>query len=148
MNIHSLGWKLSRWLHLNSRISLLKLIPTQGQGFPSLEKVDLCFRVNLHYTGLHQQARKLACLLNQLHNVKFLTLNLGILQILSSSMEPVSHQPSPFANLNILKFLTCPATLYMELQPHENVATSTQIKHNMQDSFSSAIITIISRECR
>ena len=61
-------------------------------------------------------------------------------------MEPVSHQPSPFANLNILNFLTCPATVYMELQPHENVATSTEIKNNMQDSFLSAIITMISRE--
>ncbi|CAI9274863.1 unnamed protein product [Lactuca saligna] len=93
------------------------------KGFPSLEKVDLCFS----YLRL-AHANKLVCLLQQLHNVKFLTLNLKILEILSSSMEPISHQPSPFANLKILKLLTSyPIT-------------------NLQDGFPSAIITMISRE--
>ncbi|GKF32940.1 hypothetical protein Tco_0106140, partial [Tanacetum coccineum] len=51
----------------------------------SLETLDLCISNPNYHAG-----------------VKFLTLNLEIFELLSS-FEPISHQPSPFANLNSLK---------------------------------------------
>ncbi|KAL7608898.1 hypothetical protein Lser_V15G10345 [Lactuca serriola] len=112
------------------------------QGFPYLEKADLCI-----FRPTKADAHKIVCLLQKLHNVKFLTLNLEILELLSSSVEPISHQHSPFGNLKILKFLTSyPTTVYMEVQPYENVTTSTEIKNTLQDSFPSAIFTTISCE--
>ncbi|XP_023768592.1 F-box/LRR-repeat protein At5g02910-like [Lactuca sativa] len=112
------------------------------QGFPSLENADLCI-----FRPTKADAHKIVCLLQKLHNVKFLTLNLEILELLTSSVEPISHQHSPFGNLKILKFLTSyPTTVYMEVQPYENVTTSTEIKNTLQDSFPSAIFTTISCE--
>ncbi|GJR17035.1 F-box domain containing protein [Tanacetum coccineum] len=69
-----------------------------GDDFNSLEKVDICID---HPSK--KEPHKLVGLLQRLHSVKSLTLNLEILEILSASAELMSHQPSPFANLESLK---------------------------------------------
>ncbi|GJV74904.1 hypothetical protein Tco_1506488 [Tanacetum coccineum] len=62
----------------------------------SLETLDLCIS-NPHY-----HADKIVGLLQQAQGVKFLTLNWENFELLSS-FEPISHQPSLFANLKSLK---------------------------------------------
>lgn len=51
------------------------------QGFPSLENADLCI-----FRPTKADAHKIVCLLQKLHNVKFLTLNLEILEVLISHL--------------------------------------------------------------
>nr|XP_043611499.1 uncharacterized protein LOC122583130 [Erigeron canadensis] len=69
-------------------------------GLPSLEKANLCI-----YKPFMGDAPKIVCLLRQLHTVKFLTLNLGIIELLSSYMTVKSKKPSPFTNLKSLNGL-------------------------------------------
>ncbi|PWA90117.1 F-box domain, Leucine-rich repeat domain, L domain-like protein [Artemisia annua] len=66
------------------------------EGFHSLEKVDLCVRHSI--VGAQDFVR----LFLQLQSVKFLTVNMEILELLSLSVELISNQPSPFANLKSL----------------------------------------------
>ncbi|CAI9274882.1 unnamed protein product [Lactuca saligna] len=113
------------------------------QGFPSLEKVDLCFiNRNPPYIG---DPRNLDCVLQQ--SVKFLTLNLDILECFSS-MRIMAPQSSPFANLKISKFSTThPIRVYLEVGAQEKLSTSTEIKNYEQLNTSpSAICTFVSSE--
>ncbi|CAH1413841.1 unnamed protein product [Lactuca virosa] len=85
---------------------------------------------------------KIVCLLQHLPSVKLLTLNLDLLESLSSSMELIPHQVCVFDNAKILKFTTkTPVKVYLE------VNKSTDIKNN-DDSLPNAIFPMISHEIR
>ncbi|PWA77857.1 F-box domain, Leucine-rich repeat domain, L domain-like protein [Artemisia annua] len=66
------------------------------EGF--VEKVDLCIS-SPHRTDVH----KICDLFQCLHSVKSLALSWEIVELLSASVEVISHQPSPFASLKSLK---------------------------------------------
>lgn len=108
-----------------------------ADGLPSLEKVDLCI------SKPHDlSACKIVDLLQQFNNAKFLTLNLEIIEFLSSSVELTLHQPSPFANLTNLK-------IYPELlleEACEEVTISTEVKSYLLDSSLTATFAMITRE--
>ncbi|PWA55634.1 F-box domain, Leucine-rich repeat domain, L domain-like protein [Artemisia annua] len=99
----------------------------------SLEKVDLTI-------SSPHNAQAIVDLLQQFRSVKFLTLNLEIVECLSSSVELISHQPSPFANLKSLKIY--PA--WKELHPKANV--STLVENYFLDSSPGATLTMVLRE--
>ncbi|CAH1415157.1 unnamed protein product [Lactuca virosa] len=118
----------------NCKIGETKLIATQGQGFPSLEKVDL-YNCVLYSAD----APNIVSLLQQLQSVKLMTLDLEILQIISSSMGLMSDKPFPFANFKIVKFLTRDfGRVYLEVQADD--------KYVVDSSDQSSIFIMISRE--
>ncbi|XP_071695723.1 F-box/LRR-repeat protein At3g26922-like [Rutidosis leptorrhynchoides] len=87
-------------VHLNSVPELTSLIygsrysfQVSADGLPSLENVDVSIAKPCE-TDVYELVR----LLQQLQSVKFLTLNLEIIELLSSSAEVISDQPSPFVN--------------------------------------------------
>ncbi|KAJ0466587.1 putative F-box domain, leucine-rich repeat domain superfamily, F-box-like domain superfamily [Helianthus annuus] len=86
-----------------------------------LEKVDVCIDSSVDNEAY---TRKIFCQLQQLHCVKFLTLNLELVKFISSSKNLISHQPtSPFVNLKSLKiypvtFLSVGVTLSSEIQSY------------------------------
>nr|XP_043639201.1 uncharacterized protein LOC122610259 isoform X2 [Erigeron canadensis] len=91
----------------------------------------------------------MVCLLQQLYNVQFLTLNLKIIELLSSSVELISRQPSPFVNLKSLTIY--PRKLFMGEPsdlPKGKVHLSTEVKNYLLDLDSSpgATLTMFSRE--
>ncbi|PWA85875.1 F-box domain, Leucine-rich repeat domain, L domain-like protein [Artemisia annua] len=67
-------------------------------GCPSLEKVDLCISYPKK-KNVHRISDVFQCL----HSVKSLALSLEIVELLSTSEEVISHQPSPFPSLQSLK---------------------------------------------
>ncbi|PWA55125.1 F-box domain, Leucine-rich repeat domain, L domain-like protein [Artemisia annua] len=67
-------------------------------GCPSLEKVDLCIS-SPQKTNVH----RISDVFQRLHGVKSLALSLEIVELLSTSEEVISHQPSPFPSLKSLK---------------------------------------------
>ncbi|GKB35046.1 F-box domain containing protein [Tanacetum coccineum] len=75
---------------------------------------------------------------------KFLTLNLEILEHLSSSVEIVSHQPSPFANLKSLEIYPSLVEKW-QLSP-KMVNVSTEVKNYLLDGSPGATFTMVSRE--
>ncbi|PWA37790.1 F-box domain, Leucine-rich repeat domain, L domain-like protein [Artemisia annua] len=99
----------------------------------SLEKVDLTISYRLN-------AQAIVGLLQQFRSVRFLTLNLEIVECLSSSVELISHQPSPFATLKSLKIY--PAR--KELHPKANV--STLVENYFLDSSPGVTLTMVLRE--
>ncbi|PWA74207.1 F-box domain, Leucine-rich repeat domain, L domain-like protein [Artemisia annua] len=105
-------------------------------GFHLLEKVDLCV------TGGIASAHKIVCLFQHLQSVKYLTLNLEILELLSSSAELMLNQPSPFTNLKSLHIY--PIKEVWELQ--NKVKISTEVKNYLLDNSPSATFTEVSRE--
>uniref|UniRef100_A0A251RLJ4 Putative F-box domain, Leucine-rich repeat domain, L domain-like protein n=1 Tax=Helianthus annuus TaxID=4232 RepID=A0A251RLJ4_HELAN len=106
-----------------------------------LEKVDVC----LSYPS---NALKTVCLLQHFRNVKFLRLNMEIVKCLSSSVELISHQPSPFANLKSLKVYPSNVDLKAEKQTQPEVTMSTEVKNYLLDSSPApgATFTIVSHE--
>ncbi|KAJ0571151.1 putative leucine-rich repeat domain superfamily, F-box-like domain superfamily [Helianthus annuus] len=105
----------------------------------SLEKVDLCIYSSLMWSG-----PRIACLLQQLHNVKFLTFNLELVKPLSSYMEQISLQPSPFSNLKKLKIY--PLYVPRDNEAYEKVTMSTKVLNYLLDGSPSATLTMISYE--
>ncbi|GJX40624.1 F-box domain containing protein [Tanacetum coccineum] len=99
----------------------------------SLEKVDL----SIIYP---RDARGIVSLLGQFRSVKFLTLNLEILELLSSSVELISYQPSPFANLKSLKIYP------IRKEVHEKATVSIVVENFFLDSSPSATLTMVLRE--
>ncbi|PWA81049.1 F-box domain, Leucine-rich repeat domain, L domain-like protein [Artemisia annua] len=99
----------------------------------SLEKVDLTI-------SSPHNAQAIVDLLQQFRSVKFLTLNLEIVECLSKSVELISHQPSPFANLKSLKIYPAMKTLHGK----ENV--STLVENYFLDSSPGATLTMVLRE--
>ncbi|PWA82375.1 F-box domain, Leucine-rich repeat domain, L domain-like protein [Artemisia annua] len=67
-------------------------------GIQYVEKVDLCIS-SPQKTNVH----RIHDLFQHLHSVKSLALSLEIAELLSTSEEVVSHQPSPFPSLKSLK---------------------------------------------
>ncbi|PWA57159.1 F-box domain, Leucine-rich repeat domain, L domain-like protein [Artemisia annua] len=80
-------------------------------GFHSLEKVDL-YISSPQKTNVH----KIRYLLQRLHSVKSLALSLEIVELLSTSEEVISHQPSPFHSLKSLKIYPLQGLKPLELQ--------------------------------
>ncbi|GJU72873.1 hypothetical protein Tco_1264278 [Tanacetum coccineum] len=99
----------------------------------SLEKVDL----TIIYPD---DAQAIVGLLQQIRSVKLFTLNLEIIECLSSSAELISHQPSPFANLKSLKIYPAIKTLYAKF----NVSTLSE--NYFVDSSPSATLKMVLRE--
>ncbi|KAJ0824554.1 putative F-box domain, leucine-rich repeat domain superfamily, F-box-like domain superfamily [Helianthus annuus] len=116
-----------------------------------LETVDMCI---FHPYVVDPEARKIVSLLQQLRSVKFLTLNLELIEILSSSVELISHQPSPFANLKSLKILpelyTNPDSWFFwedEEQTQPKVTTMcNEVKNYLLDGSPGATFTMVTLE--
>ncbi|XP_076911976.1 uncharacterized protein LOC143570123 isoform X3 [Bidens hawaiensis] len=108
-------------------------------GFCSLEKADIC----VSYPK-DADAHQIVNLLLQLHNVHFLTLNLEIVELLSSSRELVLHQPSPFVNLKRLYIY--PHRKYLLEQSPEKVAMCTELQSYLLDGSPLCTFTMVLRE--
>ncbi|PWA47220.1 F-box domain, Leucine-rich repeat domain, L domain-like protein [Artemisia annua] len=104
----------------------------------SLEKVDL--RIS---SPPKTDVYKICDLFHCLHSVKSLALSLEIFELLSSSVEVISHQRSPFASLKSLK-------IYPTQLDHKdatmNVKLSTEVKNYLLDGSPNATVTMVSRE--
>ncbi|XP_076902142.1 F-box/LRR-repeat protein At3g26922-like [Bidens hawaiensis] len=99
-----------------------------------LEKVDICAQCSRE-----DKEHKIVRLLQQFHNVKFLTLNLEFVKFLSS-VELISHQPSPFANLKSLKIYTHYVSLNEKART--KVTMSIEVKNYLLDGSPGATVTI------
>ncbi|KAI7751517.1 hypothetical protein M8C21_022429 [Ambrosia artemisiifolia] len=104
-----------------------------------LEKVDVCINYRDVWNGC-----RVAELLQQLHNVKFLTLNLELVKMLSSYLEQISLQPSPFSNLKSLKIY--PVYVPSDDESHKRVKVSTEVINYLLDGSPTATFTLISYE--
>ncbi|KAJ0427763.1 putative leucine-rich repeat domain superfamily, F-box-like domain superfamily [Helianthus annuus] len=105
--------------------------------FPSLEKADICVS---YPRDAHQALR----LLQQLHNVKSLTLNLEIVELLNKSVDLMSYQPSPFVNLKSLKIH--PVRELSKVREHNRGKMSAEVKSYLLDSSTGATLIMVSRE--
>ncbi|XP_035842026.1 F-box protein At1g60400-like [Helianthus annuus] len=101
-----------------------------------LEKANIC--INCEFEE-KVAAHKIVCLLQQLHSVKFLTLNLEAVKLLSSYVELISHHPSPFANLKSLK-------IYPVYVTRPKVTMSNEVKNYLLGSSPDATLTMVSHE--
>ncbi|KAM0059693.1 putative F-box domain, leucine-rich repeat domain superfamily, F-box-like domain superfamily [Helianthus debilis subsp. tardiflorus] len=107
---------------------------------PHLEKVDIrILNLDVDLANYH----KMVPLLQRVHNVKFLTLNSEIIEFLSSSVELISNQPSPFANLKSVKIYPFSSE---EDEPEPNGTISTEVKNYFLDSSPGATLTMVSHE--
>lgn len=113
------------------------LLDFSTDGFHSLEKADICI-------SYPQDPIRFADLLQLLHNVKVLALNLEIFELLCSSVKLISRQPSPFANLRSLKIY--PVRIYDWELSEEKPTVSTEVKKYLLNSSPSATFTMIPRE--
>ncbi|XP_076937111.1 putative F-box/FBD/LRR-repeat protein At3g49030 [Bidens hawaiensis] len=114
-------------------------LPRSTNGFCSLEKADICVSY-LKDADTHQ----IVNLLHQLYNVRFLTLNLEIVELLSSSVELVLHQASPFVNLKRLNIY--PLEGYWSEQSPKKVAMSPELKSYLLDGSPGCTFTMVLRE--
>ncbi|GJU07049.1 F-box domain containing protein [Tanacetum coccineum] len=103
----------------------------------SLEKVNLCIYPD------KKDPYKIAAMLQRLHNVKFLKLNMELIEFLSSSMKPFSLQSSPFANLKSLKIY--PGHIPSDEQAQIEFDMSTEVKNYFLAGSPSATLTVVSR---
>ncbi|KAF5753739.1 putative leucine-rich repeat domain superfamily, F-box-like domain superfamily [Helianthus annuus] len=111
----------------------LENLSLSTHGFLSLEKADIC-------VSYPHDARQVLRLLQLLHNVKSLTLNLEIVELLSSSVELMSYQPSPFFNLKSLKIHA--VTEFS----HYSGKMSAEVKSYLLDSSTGANLIMVPRE--
>ncbi|KAM0041397.1 putative F-box domain, leucine-rich repeat domain superfamily, F-box-like domain superfamily [Helianthus debilis subsp. tardiflorus] len=133
------------WVHLSTP-QLTSFIYRSGyslnfstDNLSSLEEVDLCI-----HKPHEIEAHAIVGRLQQFHNVKYLTLNTEILEVLSYSMELISNQPSPFANLRSLKIH--PVNIQLAGQAQKKVVVSDLVKNYLLDCSPSAMFTMITRE--
>ncbi|GKE16302.1 hypothetical protein Tco_1423879, partial [Tanacetum coccineum] len=132
-------------------------------GFPSLEKVDLCIS-SPQNTNVH----KICDLLQRLRSVKSLALSLEIVELLSTSEEAISHQHSPFTSLKSLKIYpleglktltshnleTYPLRSSLDMFPTQlneeqeamKIKLSPEVTNYLLDSSSNATCTMVSHE--
>nr|GEW54271.1 F-box domain, leucine-rich repeat domain, L domain-like protein [Tanacetum cinerariifolium] len=109
------------------------------KGFSSLE------RVYLVVSGEDAAyAHRMLRLLQQLQSAKFLTLSIEIVEVLSSSVELISGQPSPFTNLKMLKIY--PENVDFNEQAEKKVDMSMEVKNYLLDGSPSATFILVSRE--
>ncbi|KAK9052906.1 hypothetical protein SSX86_029536 [Deinandra increscens subsp. villosa] len=110
--------------------------------FLSLQKVDIhipCYSID------KEDAHGIVSLLQQLHSVKFLTLNLEIIKTLSSFVELISHLPSPFTNLKRLKIYPAYVDPDEETQSEE-LTMCSKVKSYLLDGSLGATFTMVSYE--
>ncbi|KAI7742925.1 hypothetical protein M8C21_008730 [Ambrosia artemisiifolia] len=136
------------------KLSSLKYKDSHPLDLPAdllLEKVDIC--ISCGSSEGEATARKIVCMLQQLRSVQFLTLNSELIKLLSSSIEIIAHQPSPFANLKSLKIY--PAYTPDEfMQPRlskkklmqSKVTMSTEVRNYLLNSSPGATFTMVSHE--
>ncbi|PWA69391.1 F-box domain, Leucine-rich repeat domain, L domain-like protein [Artemisia annua] len=110
-----------------------------ADNFPFLEKADISI-----IRPYMEDPRNIVGLFQLFHSVKNLTLNLEILEHLSSYVEIISHQPSPFANLKSLEIY--PSVVEKLWLPKEIVNMSTEVKNYLLDSSPGATLTVVSRQ--
>ncbi|GJU87955.1 F-box domain containing protein [Tanacetum coccineum] len=135
---------LREYKHLISAPNLISLIyegydplPLSTDGFHSLEKVDLCI---CDISQEAAEALEIVRLFQQIQSVKFLTLNLEILELLSSYVRVISHHPPPFANLKSLD-------IYPKMvNAWETPKDITEVKNYLLDSSQGATFTMVSRQ--
>ncbi|KAJ0666249.1 putative F-box domain, leucine-rich repeat domain superfamily, F-box-like domain superfamily [Helianthus annuus] len=118
--------------------------------FLCLEKVDVC----ISYVSDKANAHNVVCLLQQLYSVKFLSLNLELIKVywywslflkrLSSYVELISHQPSPFTDLKSLKIY--PTDVPLVVRTQQKLTMSPEVKNYFLGSSPGAIFTMVSRE--
>ncbi|KAK9052828.1 hypothetical protein SSX86_029458 [Deinandra increscens subsp. villosa] len=112
------------------------LMPLSTNGFHTLEKADICFS-----SPQRSDAHQIVCLLQLLHNAKFLTLNQEIVKILSSSEVPLLHQPSPFVNLKSLKI--SPEKVCLSEQAPQKVTMSPALYCYLLDGSPKCNFTVV-----
>ncbi|GJR41655.1 F-box domain containing protein [Tanacetum coccineum] len=137
---------LREYKHMISAPNLISLIyegydplPLSTDGFHSLENVDLCI---CDISQEAAEALEIVRLFQQIQSVKFLTLNLEILELLSSYVQVISHHPPPFANLKSLDIYP----LNVWESPEENVNISAEVKNYLLNSSQGATFTMVSRQ--
>ncbi|KAK9052830.1 hypothetical protein SSX86_029460 [Deinandra increscens subsp. villosa] len=112
-------------------------------GFHILEKADICFPCRQD-ADIH----RIVCQLQLLHNVKFLTLNIGIVELLSSSKDLILQQPSPFVNLKSLKIFPetiCPF-VKSKKAPKKVTTMSTKVKSYLLGGSPRSTLTMVLSE--
>ncbi|KAM0059785.1 putative F-box domain-containing protein [Helianthus debilis subsp. tardiflorus] len=125
------------------RLSLLRIYDAKGKLFQGdqavhISKDTLHSLENLDLGTLKADASKIFGLLQHLHGVKFLALNVDLVEFLSASMELISSPPSPFTNLKSLEF-------YEIFTPLEK-PLSTEIMKYFLDGSPSASFTLTTYE--
>ena len=115
-------------------------------GCPSLEKVDLCIS-SPQKTNVH----RISDVFQRLHSVKSLALSLEIVELLSTSEEVISHQPSPFPSLKSLKIYPlqeqeAPDEDEDEEQEEMEIKLSAEVTNYLLGSSSNATFTMVSHE--
>ncbi|KAM0026797.1 hypothetical protein Hdeb2414_s0020g00562281 [Helianthus debilis subsp. tardiflorus] len=93
-------------------------------GFPCLEKALIFIHGIEDLSSLYTS--HIINLLEQLHYVKFLSLSMAIIQVLNLSVEIISRQPTPLANLESLTLL--PKLNFGYNCKHKRVIVSTELK--------------------
>nr|XP_043639873.1 uncharacterized protein LOC122610985 [Erigeron canadensis] len=114
-------------------------------GFPSLKEVNICYSDPfVAHTKKCEDAHEIV---QQLRSVEFLKLNLEFMELLFSSEELISRQPSPLVNLKNLTIY--PLDLYERGLPKPSKVNSTEVKNYVLDSSPGATFKMTSREvCR
>nr|XP_043639874.1 putative F-box/LRR-repeat protein At5g02930 [Erigeron canadensis] len=114
------------------------LLLNSTDGFPCLKEA--------HILVSCPNAHQIVCMLQQLHTVEFLKLNFDIIELLSSSVELISHQPSPFVNLKSLTIYPEKISPWETKGPKGKVDLSSEVKSYFLDSSPGATFTMFSRE--
>ncbi|PWA76870.1 F-box domain, Leucine-rich repeat domain, L domain-like protein [Artemisia annua] len=105
----------------------------------SLEKVDMCIT-----EAQESHAHEIVGLFQQFHSVKFLTLNLEIVELLFSSDKVVSHRSSSFANLESLEIY--PVNKHVDGYAKTNANVYSFVKNYFLDNSASATLIMVLRE--
>ncbi|KAK1438300.1 hypothetical protein QVD17_04107 [Tagetes erecta] len=144
---YSSFWPFELPPSLTSRIAFVNLIRKHRTRPPSNSTRSSLLNLILDrnvYSIPSNPALLLVMVIELLHSVKFLKLNLETVEILSSSVDVILHQPSPFVNLKSLKIY--PNREYMYNQEPKKVAMSTELKSYLLDSSPRATFTMVLRE--
>lgn len=111
------------------------LLQFSADGVPTLQRVVLCI-----CNPYNEDASRIVGLIQQLHSVKFLTLNSELVEFLSSFMQPFARQPSPFANLKSVKVY--PDNVFWDVE----YTMSTDAINYLLDGSPNAAFTVVSCE--
>ncbi|XP_076922846.1 FBD-associated F-box protein At2g26860-like, partial [Bidens hawaiensis] len=129
------------WVHLSAP-ELTSFIYRRGyslefstDNLPSLEEVDLCIR-----NPRETEAHTIIGLFQKFHGVKCLTINLETLEVVSSSVDLISNQTSPFANLRKLNIYP------VNIQAEANAVVFNEVKNYLLGRSPRASFTLVTRE--
>ncbi|XP_071705209.1 F-box/LRR-repeat protein At3g26922-like [Rutidosis leptorrhynchoides] len=116
-------------------------------GLLSLEKVDIYI-----CDPNKAEAPKIIEMLQQFRNVKYLTLGLEIVEVLATSMQLLSHLPSPFANLTSFKiypantqYFPC-RTFRPKEEEQKKINMPIEVKNYLLNGSPNATVTIFSHQ--